>query len=96
PHTVRTLGGALAPEPETRLDELAPRDVLLFCTDAVVRALGPAGVGAVLRRESSPVETCDELVRAARERGLADDATAVVVRCFALRPQDDEPPLPAA
>lgn len=82
-----------AAHPDLRRIRLQPGDVLLFCTDGLVRYVDEAVILETLLRQPDGVEdAARELVDLANARGGRDNITVVVGRFSA----DDRPPPEAA
>ena len=54
-------------------------DKILLCTDGLPNMLSDDEIRALLEKEDSPQDICDELVRVANDRGGIDNVTVVIV-----------------
>lgn len=75
----RALGVDASVEVDVYPVELAPGDVLLFCSDGLTGMLQPDVIAAELRREDDPTRVATKLVDAANAAGGEDNITVVVV-----------------
>lgn len=73
-------GGEKDARPQVAQWRLQSGDALLLCTDGVSGALSERDMGEIVRNAPSADWASRALVRAARQAGTKDDATAVVVR----------------
>jgi len=72
--------------------ELHSGDRVLLCSDGLTSMIRPDEIGAILRRESDPQKTADQLVAAANAAGGEDNITVVVLDAV----DGDAPPAAAA
>jgi len=82
------LNRALGVEEEVRLDyasqPVALHDRFLLCSDGLYGALTDDSIADVLRERSAPGDTARALVAAARQSGLTDNCTALVLDVVGL------------
>ncbi|MBX3444137.1 MAG: serine/threonine-protein phosphatase [Planctomyces sp.] len=74
-------------QPEVHQFDLRIGDVLLLCTDGLIRHVGPGELEEALSRPRLASETCAELVKLTNARGGTDNVTVVVARFL----DQDEP-----
>jgi protein phosphatase len=76
-----SLGGN---SPGVRTDvhkaSLQAGDLLLLCTDGLVKAIPEANIKTLLDRNLNPEQTCEQLMAVAKERGAEDNVTLIVAR----------------
>ena len=58
---------------------LRPGDKILLCTDGLSNMLADDEIRSYLKKEASPQEICDDLVKEANERGGIDNITVVLI-----------------
>ena len=58
--------------------KIAPREILLLCTDGLHGSLDDSAIQDLLSKQSSMERTAEALVRAALDRGCRDNVTALV------------------
>jgi protein phosphatase len=66
--------------PSIGLVDLEPGDVLLLCTDGLVKHLPDADIAGILGEGGSAEDGCRRLVDVTLERGASDNVTAIVGR----------------
>lgn len=76
----RTIGSDARVLVDTKLEEVCPGDVLLFCTDGLWGVVDEGLLASALARDESPHEITTRLVEAALHAGGPDNVTVVVVR----------------
>jgi serine/threonine protein phosphatase PrpC len=76
----RSIGTEPRVDVETRVEALAPGDVLLLCTDGLWAPVPEEHIAATLAWHCRPDMIVAGLIRRALERGGPDNATCVVVR----------------
>lgn len=75
----QALGASDLIEPETRELSLEVGDQILLCTDGLTDMVADEEILSILRRASSPQETCDEFIRTAIANGGQDNITVVLI-----------------
>ncbi len=83
----RALGVDVIVDVDDETVAVQPADRLLLCTDGLTSMVSEDEIGRILREVRDAREAAEELVRAANERGGADNTTVVV-----LDLSDDDPP----
>lgn len=70
------------PSVEAEISELAldPGDILLLCSDGLIREVPEARIAAVLGTSTSLQERCQELIDAANYAGAHDNVTAILIK----------------
>jgi protein phosphatase len=74
----RALGTEAKVEGDLYLETILPGDQLLFCSDGLSNEVRPEEMLEILQT-STPVASCDALLRLALERGAPDNVTVVVL-----------------
>jgi protein phosphatase len=76
----RALGHEDTVHVDVRTFEACEGDVVLLCSDGVWQVVSEAEIAAVLRAGHEPETAVDRLMSIVCERGVPDDATAIVVQ----------------
>jgi len=81
-HIITNCVGGTEPGVEVEAHELdlAPRDVILLCSDGLTDMLDDATIASMLRDEAAPRTVCERLVARANEAGGKDNITVVLAR----------------
>jgi protein phosphatase len=76
------VGSHAEVEPDVLRCDVAPGDILLLCSDGLIRELNDEEIGhALYQGREGDLQVCaDTLVQLANERGGSDNITVVVVR----------------
>ncbi|MEO8798236.1 MAG: protein phosphatase 2C domain-containing protein [Polyangiaceae bacterium] len=72
------MGGGREVRPVVERFGLAPRDLLLLCSDGLTNELADAEIAAILTVESSPAAASARLLRAAYTSGAHDNVTVLL------------------
>jgi serine/threonine protein phosphatase PrpC len=89
PHALtRAVGAADTVRIDYETAETRLHDRYLLCTDGVHGALRDAPLKAILAARASPEQTARDLVAAALDRRIGDNATALVLDVLGLPPAD--------
>ena len=67
-------------DPEVYSAQLSIGDTLLLCTDGLTKHVSDDSIAAILRRQQTAEQTCDELVEMANAGGGSDNITVLVAR----------------
>jgi protein phosphatase len=76
----RTIGDKEEVEADFFVQRLNPGDSLLLCSDGLSGRVEDAEIWRLVRRCRSPQEACEQLVRAANDRGGYDNVTVIIVQ----------------
>ncbi|HAW60507.1 MAG TPA: Stp1/IreP family PP2C-type Ser/Thr phosphatase [Actinobacteria bacterium] len=83
------LTRALGTEPSVKADflsiEIVPTDKILLCTDGLTAMLDEGEIEGLLGNDKHPQTICDELVKAANERGGVDNITVILIEAGSAR-----------
>ncbi|MDI6891659.1 MAG: Stp1/IreP family PP2C-type Ser/Thr phosphatase [Actinomycetota bacterium] len=83
------LTRALGTEPNVKADflsiKIAAADKILLCTDGLTAMLDDGEIERLLGSDKHPQTICDELAKAANERGGVDNITAVLIEAGSAR-----------
>jgi PPM family protein phosphatase len=90
PHGVRFLGITDKVDVEVVTDAAHPKDLYLFCSDGLGRALGETELSAVLGADPSLERTTKALIEAVRGKDNTDDLVAIAVRVDPAAPPKKE------
>lgn len=85
-YITRAIGFEEAVRIDYRMNDVAPHDRLMLCSDGVHGFLSPSDITRHLSGHGSPDEAAEHLVAAALEAGGNDNATALVVDVLELPP----------
>ncbi len=82
-HTLtRSLGCGNPPDPDARVQEIKPGDLLLFCSDGLSDMLSDEALELLLGEYQGEVQgLADRLIAAANARGGRDNVSVVIVAC---------------
>jgi protein phosphatase len=76
---VRSLGAEESVDPDLADHELMAGDVLLMCSDGLSHFVHDNVLAEVLAANSSPEQSCDDLIQAAKAAGSDDNITCLVL-----------------
>ena len=77
---VRALGLNFPSTPDIALHPLGPQDILLLCTDGLMKMMPDEYIlSVILESRDSPEETCQRLIARANEAGGKDNTTVLLI-----------------
>jgi serine/threonine protein phosphatase PrpC len=79
----RAIGVSAAIEPDFFAVDLTPGDVVLLASDGLTRYLSPADIAQLINGEDLNL-SCQHLIAIARERGGADNITALLLHAASI------------
>ncbi len=79
------------PQPDVIIQEIAPGDKILLCSDGLNGMVNTETLRYILGRNSSPADLCKELIRTANYNGGEDNITVVLLEVLGASPVVDEP-----
>lgn len=79
-HVLYRSVGAEECTPDIFVEECAPEDLILLCTDGLWNELEDTEIHDIIIASGSPGGACEGLIRAARERGGHDNISAIIAR----------------
>ncbi len=77
---VRAIGLNFPSTPDIALHPLGPQDILLLCTDGLMKMMSDEDIlSVILESRDSPEETCQSLIARANEAGGKDNTTVLLI-----------------
>jgi protein phosphatase len=77
---VRALGLNFPSTPDIALHPLSPHDILLLCTDGLMKMISEEDIlSVILESRDSPEETCQRLIARANDAGGKDNTTVLLI-----------------
>jgi len=74
-----SIGGRLELAPELGADELAAGDIVLLCSDGLVKHVADEEIAQIARAETA-ARACEQLIALANQRGGEDNISLAIVR----------------